>query len=276
MKGSLFLDLIRDLPHHPKHALVFVIDALDECGDDQSRPVLLKVLIDATAIAPWLKIIITSRPEVDIKDFFQALARSSYSSCDLATDQEASADLRTFARQQFDLVVKRWCLSTPWPEESLFEGVVSRANGLFIFIKTVVLALEHCKDPDESLKATLQTQMESGIEISIRTLLQYPKGTNSGQRQRISAMIGVLLTTAPYRPLCEETIAELAGVKPYLVKRWVNDLSSLLYRDEAANGGIRVRHLSISDFFFSDHCAYQVNSTRRERAAGNCLPQDDD
>ena len=34
----------------------------------------------------------------------------------------------------------------------------------------------------------------------------------------------------------------------------MDDLSSLLYRDEAAKGGIRVRHLSISDFFFSEEC----------------------
>jgi len=33
----------------------------------------------------------------------------------------------------------------------------------------------------------------------------------------------------------------------------------LLYRDEGANGGIRVRHLSISDFFVSGRCDYQVN-----------------
>ena len=69
-------------------------------------------------------------------------------------------------------------------------------------------------------------------------------------------MIGVLLVT--YRPLCEETIAELASVKPNLVKKWVNDLSSMLYRDETVNGGVRVRHLSISDFFVSDSCDYQV------------------
>src|SRR5882757_3953016 len=80
MKGSLFLDFIRDLPGQPKNALVFVIDALDECGDDQSRPVLLKVLTDVTTHASWLKIIISSRPEGDIHDFFQALAQSSYSS----------------------------------------------------------------------------------------------------------------------------------------------------------------------------------------------------
>jgi hypothetical protein len=41
MKGSLFLDFIRSL-----HTLVFVIDALDECGNAQSRPSILKALTD--------------------------------------------------------------------------------------------------------------------------------------------------------------------------------------------------------------------------------------
>ena len=42
---------------------------------------------------------------------------------------------------------------------------------------------------------------------------------------------------APYYALCEETIAELAGAEPNLVKKWVDDLSSLLDRDEWTNGG---------------------------------------
>ena len=37
MKDTFFLDFIRSLPHHPnEHSLVFVIDALDECGNTQS------------------------------------------------------------------------------------------------------------------------------------------------------------------------------------------------------------------------------------------------
>jgi hypothetical protein len=68
-----------------------------------------------------------------------------------------------------------------------------------------------------------------------------------------------VITTAQYRPLCAEPIAELAGVKPNLVETLVDALSSLLYRDEGANGGVRVRHLSISEFFLSDRCHYQVN-----------------
>ena len=140
MEGSLFLDFIRSLPRHPEHTLVFVIDALDECGDVQSRPNLLEILTNAATQAPWLKIIVTSRTEVDIQHFFGTLAQSSYLPYDLATDLDASADLHTFARAQFDLVASNRNLDTPWPEESDLNKVISRANGLFIFVKTLVLS----------------------------------------------------------------------------------------------------------------------------------------
>src|SRR5258706_1212746 len=244
MEGSLFLDFIRSLPRHPDRTLVFVIDALDECGDAQSRTRLLEVLTNAATQAPWLKIIFTSRTEVDIQDFFGTLAQSSYLPYDLASDQGASADLRTFARSQFDLVATRWNLGTAWPKESVFNSVISRANGLFIFVKTLVLALWDCTDPEESLKAALQDPAATGLESLYdlySSILKAQKALNNAEFQR---MVGVLLSASPYRALCEETIAELAGVKLYLVKTWVNVLSSLLYRDEAANRGIRVRHLS--------------------------------
>src|SRR5258706_12260885 len=98
MKDSLFLDLILSLPHNPDHPLVFIVDAFDECGDAQSRPRLLEVLTNAAAQAPWLKIVVTSRTEFDIQHFFDTLTQSSYLPYDLATDQDASTDLQTFAR----------------------------------------------------------------------------------------------------------------------------------------------------------------------------------
>ena len=259
MEGVLFLELIRSLPREPKHALVFVIDALDECGDDRSRPALLKVLTSAAAHARWLKVIITSRPEDDIQRFFNLFPQSSYSSHDLAADRDAIVDLRTFAQREFDLVAGKWHLPTPWPEESLFDRVLSRANGLFIFIKTIVLALEHCEDPTEYLKATMQDPVGTGLKPLYRLYSSILKARILPGNTEFQRMIGVVHTTASYRPVCEETIAELAGVRPNLVKKWVDDLSALLYRDEATGGGIRVRHMSISDFFVSDHCAYQVD-----------------
>ena len=54
--------------------------------------------------APWLKVIITGRPEADIRRFFDAPTRSSHLRHDLAIDQEASVDSRPYDQSQFDIV----------------------------------------------------------------------------------------------------------------------------------------------------------------------------
>ena len=113
-------------------------------------------------------------------------------------------------------------------------------NGLFIFIKTLVLALEHCADPNELLKAALQDSAGTGLESLYGLYCSILKGQIAHNNLEFQQMIGVLVATALYHALCDETIAELVGVKPYLVKRWVDALSSLLYQDEVANRGICV------------------------------------
>ena len=261
MQYSLFLDFLSKLPRPPKHTLAFVIDALDECGDEQSRTGILKVLADATAQAPWLKIIVTGRPEVDIQHFFGAPTRSSYIQYDLAGHTDATSDLRRFAQDRFNKVASKRHLQSPWPDPSLFNGVISRAAGLFIFIKTVALALERCKDPTEFLKATLQDFAGTGLTSLYRLYSSILQTRIVHSHEEFRRVIGVLLATAPYRALCDETVAKLADVDRSNVETWMDDLSSLLYRDERANGAIRVRHLSISDFFISDGCPcdYQVS-----------------
>jgi len=274
MKDSFIFDLLDNLPKRPNDSLVFVIDAFDECGDDRSRPRLLNLLTDAATRASWLKIIITSRPEADIRQFFDGLTKSSYLGYDLATDQEAIGDLRAFARSEFAPIGRKWCLSTPWPEESLLNRVVSRANGLFIFIKTLVLALKHCGDPTMFLEAASEDSAGAGLETLYRLYSSILESRVEHRKTEFQRMIGVLLTAAPYRTLCEKTIAELSGVEPNLIEMWVNELSSLLYRDEGTNGGIRVRHLSISEFLVSDHCPrdYRINRQEANVQLGNaCL-----
>ena len=257
MKDEHFLDFILSMPGQAnEHSLAFVIDALDECGNRKTREDVLKALTDAAARAPWLKIIITSRPEADIERFFSGLIGSSYSSYDLATDHKATDDLRTFARNQFHSVALYWHLPTPWPEESDFNTLISRAKGLFIFIKTLILALENSGNAQKCLKEALQGSAGAGLEslYGLYSSILKARSNIDGFWRMI-----VVTTTAQYRPLCKESISKLTGVEPSLVETWVDSLSSLLYRDEGASGAIRVRHLSISDFFLSDRCEYQVN-----------------
>ena len=263
MKHTLFLEFIHKLPHSPNNALVFVIDGLDECGSTQTqnRPEILRALISVAAHVPWLKIIITSRPENDILHCFDAPTSPTHSRYELTADEESTSDLRIFAKYRFDSVASKRGFQPPWPEQSLFDSTVSRAAGLYIFIETIALALEQCEEPTELLKATLRDSADTGL-MSLNQLYSSILKLHIVQsKAEFRRMIGVLLITAPNRPLCEETIAELAGVNSDLVKKWVEDLGSILYRDEGAGGGIRVRHLSTSDFLVSGDCHgdYQVN-----------------
>jgi len=261
MRPALFLDFIRKLPRLPKKTLVFVIDALDECGSTESRPGVLKALTDATACAPWLKVIITSRQEVDIQRFFDSPTQLSHLRYDLTADKETTSDLRIFAEYRFNRVASSRSLQSPWPEPLLLDGVISRAAGLFIFIETLALALEHCYEPTKLLGATLQDSSSPGLTSLYGLYSSIVRARRVQRNAEFRRMIGVLLIAAPYRPLCEETLAELAGVRPDLVKIWVDDLGSMFYRDEGASGGIRFRHLSISDFFVGDYWQgdYQIN-----------------
>ena len=116
--------------------------------------------------------------------------------------------------------------------------------------------LKQCENLEETLKAALQDSGMKPLYNLYSSILKDQRVPNNAEFWQV---VGVLLTAAPYHTLSEELIAELTGVMPILVKKWVNDLSSLLYQDEAANGGICVQHLSISNFFVSGHCTYQVN-----------------
>jgi len=259
MRPTLFLDFIRRLPRRPKKTLAFVIDALDECDSPESLPGVLQALTDATACAPWLKVIITSRQEANIQRFFDSATQLSHLRYDLTADKETTSDLRIFAEYRFNRVASSWSLQSPWPEPLLLIGVISRAAGLFIFIETLALALEHCYEPTMLLGATLRDSSSPGLTSLYVLYSRIVRARRVQRNAEFRRMIGVLLIAA--RPMCEETIAELAGVRPDVVKMWADDLGSMFYRDEGAGGGIRVRHLSISDFFVSDYSRgdYQVN-----------------
>ena len=271
---DLFLSFIHRLPRLPKKNLVFVIDALDECGSTESRPGILKALNDATVHAPWLKVIITSRQDVDIQQFFDSPTQLSHLRYELTVDKETTDDLRTFAEYRFNRVASTRCLQSPWPERSLLDGVISRASGLFLFIETLALTLEHSDEPTTLLGATLQDSCSPGLRSLYGLYSTIVRARRVQRNAEFRRMIGVLLTTLPYRLLCEETIAELAGVRPDVVKIWVEDLDSMFFRDEGASGGIRVRHMSILDFFVSNDCQddYRVNLQEANMALGiTCL-----
>ena len=91
-----------------------------------------------------------------------------------------------------------WHLDTPWPKELDFNKVISQANGLFIYVKTLVLSLERYEDPEESLKEALQDSARTGLESLYTLYSNILKAQIVHKKAEFQRMIGVLLTTAPY------------------------------------------------------------------------------
>lgn len=247
MKLTLLLEVIRELPYPPKRPLVFVIDELDACGGTRSltngRTEVLKALTDAAADTPWLKIIIISRPDRDILKFFDEPIRPPHDRYDLTKDEE---DLQTFTQDRFNWVVSELFPTPPWPEQSLIEEVISRAEGLFIFIDTIAHGIVESQDA-KRLKPMLEDPSRPGWKPLYQRYSSILE-EEIRYRKNFREVIGVLLIVPPSCTLREETLATLAGVEHSRVKAWVAGLSSLLYRDTNADGTIRVRHSSVSDY----------------------------
>lgn len=246
--GELLLKALEPLKEHARQPLVLVIDAFDECGTSGSRNQLLSCLTKACKSTSWLKLILTSRPERDIQAFFEEKGSTNR---DLATDDKTDKDMRYFVQKRVVEPAVTRGLPKDWPSPARLEQIITRSHGLFIYVETFSRLLATSKNPDAVLARVLDKQQEGGStelhELYLAAIMSQVGQEMEDFRRIARAILGV----ATYRPLCDDTLASLIGEQPYIVKMWVDSLSSVLYRDHSQNGGIRVRHLSILEFLTS-------------------------
>jgi Cdc6-like AAA superfamily ATPase len=73
--ADLFKGPLVKLSKSNRDPFVIVVDALDEMGTDDDRRRLITILYEMSELTPWLKIILTSRPDPDIRRFFDRRAQ---------------------------------------------------------------------------------------------------------------------------------------------------------------------------------------------------------
>ncbi|KAG8784618.1 POC1 centriolar protein A [Serendipita sp. 397] len=270
---QLFLRLLESLQSHPPHSLVLVIDALDECGDSLSRSSLIARLIDASSRVSWLRIIVTSRQDSDIESSFMRFD-GRYSSKDLATDDRVLQDIRLFTQSKLYSIASRCRLPDDWPGDEKLDEIVERSGGLFIFVETLSQLLKGGLDPDQYLVEALSVGSGSALERLYNLYTTAIRSQIDRNQDEFRSAMGTIIVVGRYRPLSDEAVAELAGLRTNVVTTLVNKLGSLLYRDAGANRGIRVRHLSVIDFLTGSSTPedLRVNTKRANRDVGlGCL-----
>ncbi|KAJ7664193.1 WD40-repeat-containing domain protein [Mycena rosella] len=146
---ALLLEPLRCVEKDIHGPILVILDALDECGDLDSRAPLLSLLSDEFPKLPqFFRLLVTSRRDSDITTRFQ----SRFAEMELDTGAPSSTDdVDVFIRHEIAQIQQRRRLGPTWPGEENIQALVHLSGGLFVWASTAARFINGYQ-PDEQLK----------------------------------------------------------------------------------------------------------------------------
>ena len=151
-------DLIVDPLSSTTLSCVIIVDALDECVDDQPASAILSVLGRFVKKLPFVKFFITGRPEPRIRTGFRLPLLEPLTQVFLLHKVELSSvdqDIRLYLEEKLTAVAERgsdFDLTDPWPRDEDLRTLTKKSSGLFIFASTLARFIEsEHHEPNERL-----------------------------------------------------------------------------------------------------------------------------
>ena len=241
---------------------VIVIDALDECKDDEPASAILSVLGQFVPKIPKVKFFVTCRPEPRIRDGFQLPLLVRETDVFVLHEVEPSQvnnDIRLFFKQGFSELSRRRGLDA-WPSERQLDRLCKRSAGLFVYaVATIRFVDKRGINPKRQLDLLLHSPESSvfvgktrfkgnaTLDLLYTSILAEAFGENDPANDtRVRSVLGaVVLATSPLSP---PTIAALLGLDPEDVFPLLLSTHSLLAVREDINLPVRPFHKSFPDF----------------------------
>ena len=143
----------------PRH--VIVIDALDECKDDEPVSSIVSALsLHANGLRP-LKFVVTSRPEVHITTGFRGKALLEHTfdfPLHTVPDDIVQRDIATYIDAKISQFLdgRQGAFKRDWPGVTRVKQLRTMSGGLFIHISTALKYIFGSNDPDALLDALLR------------------------------------------------------------------------------------------------------------------------
>jgi hypothetical protein len=158
--------------------VVIVLDALDECGSADDRKALLTILAAESLHLPhFIRIIVTSRTELDIRTAFRSKPHIHVLELDLSSNSNME-DISSFLRTRMEeirVANASLPLADDWPGDVTISALVSRAAGLFVWASTACRFIEG-HDPrkrlDTLLRHAINTKAEAALDALYATALE--------------------------------------------------------------------------------------------------------
>jgi hypothetical protein len=249
--------------------IVLIIDALDECGSEADRKILMQVLSKGFSDLPsFIRIMVVSRHELDIQHALGSHlhVRPYPLDIDSVTNKD---DVSKFIRHRLEEIrIKDGCLGDHWPGNDKISSLANGAGGLFIWASTACLYIESY-DPDLQLSELINKQAEGSSSGPLAQLDRlYETGLQSADlwnnrsfRSDCCNILGVILCARV--PLsCSVIDALLALPQNTPSRKSVSRLRCVLHVSET--GQIRILHPSFHDYL-SERCRGKPWSIDLER-----------
>jgi len=242
---------------------LIIIDALDECKDEEPASAILSVLSRYVDEIPKVKFFITGRPEPSIRSGFRLKSLQPITEVFRLHDVERSSvddDIKLFFRTRLsDIANNRsdYDLTQEWPSSSDIDILCDKAAGFFIYASMVIkLFMSKNRTPAEQLDRIISLPQStfhkgrSGIDLLYTQVLeQAVDGADEDDDEvhsRFRTVVGMVLLA--FNPLSVRALSDLLGVSSISVT--IRSLHSLLLvpDPDRKEDPVRVFHKSFPDF----------------------------
>lgn len=233
----------------PLRIHVIVIDALDECGLPDEQRILAKRMLSLVSDVPWIKVVVTSRPEPEIRDVLDNRCVAT----DINQEEDTAADIELFIRTK---LVK---LKLTVFDDKVNE-LVARASGLFIWCSTLFKYLSQSRNPRRDMHNFLSGSTEQNPLTQLYILYDQilSSAVDMGHQEDVDvlqAVLGIIYVCSSNKPLSANAIAGFLQHNPRFLYEDVESVSGLtrklhavLYEESNGCGALRVYHPSFLDY----------------------------
>ena len=243
---------------------VVVIDALDECVDEEPQSAILSVMGRLVEGVPSIKFLITGRPEPRIQSGFRLSLLRPLTDVFVLHEVEPSIinmDIRLFLKHGLSELAKRRGIEQDvWPTDVQLDLLCNRAAGLFVYAVATLKFLDHVFSPpskqlDIITRAPANTTYEGKAKLRPSTTLDSLylstfqsafDGIDTEDDGRVHSVVGaVVLAINPLPPLAIATIVDLGKQEVMDLLRLIQ---SLLKLSEDPGSPVIPFHKSFPDF----------------------------
>jgi hypothetical protein len=269
--------------------LVLVVDALDECDDEKDIQAILQLLSEARSLRTvQLRILITSRPELSIRQGFHRIDETDHQDFILhdISPSIVDNDIRVFVEHHFKEIRQDHGFTLDWPGTETIRAIVQHAAGLFIWAET---ACRFIKNSGPLIKKRLRaildgntstTEPEKALNRVYFTVLEgsiHPNFDEEEQKEYCDILRGILgVIVILLSSLSTISLARLLNIPKEDIDGSLVGLHTILDIRKDEGNPIRLHHPSFRDFLLNrkrcDDLRFWVNEKKaHELLADRCI-----